>query len=307
MLPGLLLAAGCGGPAPLTLVDDVVIEAADADVVRFVAVGDTGKGNATQRRVAAAIARTCASRGCDFVILLGDLLYPRGMEDPNDPRAEERVLAPYAQVGAPVYAVLGNHDYAHGRDTRRAQWLLDFAREAPGVALPGHAWAARVGPVALIGLDTAAAFQFGPGEQRAWLDRTLDAHDRPGTWVVVAGHHPLRSDGPHGNAGAYEGWPGVPWMSGTGLGRWLGELCGRADLYLAGHDHSRQLLRHCGMDLVVSGAGSSATAIVDRGNAPRFAKATPGFAWLELTPRGGRALFVDADGIVEETHTLSGP
>src|SRR5262245_29612578 len=41
-------------------------------VVRFAAVGDTGKGNDKQKAVAAAIASKCAKDGCDFVQLLGD-------------------------------------------------------------------------------------------------------------------------------------------------------------------------------------------------------------------------------------------
>lgn len=49
--------------------------------LRFVAVGDTGKGNDTQQQVADAIRDHCAAEGCDFAVLLGDNLYPEGAED----------------------------------------------------------------------------------------------------------------------------------------------------------------------------------------------------------------------------------
>jgi len=47
-------------------------------VVRFVALGDTGKGNPSQYQVGAAIGAHCAKLGCDFVVLLGDNFYQNG-------------------------------------------------------------------------------------------------------------------------------------------------------------------------------------------------------------------------------------
>ena len=86
VLPLSLLPA-CGGEEEVD-VEDGVEEAGDDDVasdgdelrsseqrpsltvdptLRFVAMGDTGKGNQGQKDVAAAIEKHCASRGCDFV------------------------------------------------------------------------------------------------------------------------------------------------------------------------------------------------------------------------------------------------
>lgn len=266
---------------------------ADPDRIRLLALGDVGRGTETQRQVARGAAAACAERGCDAVLLLGDNLYPSGMESPDDPRADAWLRDLYEPIGAPVYLVLGNHDYARGRDVERAGWLVAWAARTDGFELPGPVWTTRAGPLRLIGLDTNRALQFGEAAQAAWLDEQLDDDAR---WTVVLGHHPLRSDGPHGNAGSYEGTRWLPWASGRSVERLLSVLCGRADLYLAGHDHSRQLLEHCGVPLVVSGAGGSATGIVDRGNQPRFAQGSPGGAWLELGPEEGRVVFLDADG-----------
>ena len=270
--------------------------------MRLVALGDTGKGNETQRRVADAVVQTCAIRGCDLILLLGDNLYPRGMEAPDDPRATGWILQPYAGAGVPIFLVLGNHDYAHGRDRARAAWQIAWAGRTEGVELPGHAWEARIGPLQLLGLDTAAAFQFGAQDQLRWLRQRLEQPRAP--WTLVAGHHPLRSQGKHGNAGTYEGWSHVPWLSGAAIERLLSPLCGRVELYLSGHEHSRQLLEHCGVELVVSGAGASTTPILDRGNQPRFARATPGLVWLELTETDGTLAFIDADGQPEASFPL---
>src|SRR6476661_6274103 len=64
--------------------DDVPGDGQAAQRVRFIAIGDTGKGNADQRRVAVAIRDLCAARGCDFVLMLGDNIYDAGVESTTD-------------------------------------------------------------------------------------------------------------------------------------------------------------------------------------------------------------------------------
>jgi 3',5'-cyclic AMP phosphodiesterase CpdA len=268
---------------------------ADPARVRFVALGDAGRGDPGQRRVAKGVVRACAERGCDAILLLGDLVYPRGMESDDDPHAEAWIADPYTPAGVPIYLVLGNHDYGRGRDVEPARRTVAWAKGRTDVVLPAEVWQVRVGIVHLFGLDTNAAMEFGEDAQLAWLKKGLEASDAP--WKVVLGHHPFRSNGDHGNAGSYEGWSHVPIVSGDAL-RHLFEdgLCGKADLYLAGHDHNRQLLDHCGVQLVVSGGGSATTPISDRGNEPLFASSEPGSAWFELGPGAGRVVFLDADG-----------
>ena len=272
----------------------------DPDRVRFVALGDAGKGNVTQRQVGEAIVRHCEARGCDFVVLLGDLVYPRGLDGPDDPDAERLIVAPYAKASVPVVAVLGNHDYAHGGNRKRASFMLQWAATRDDVVLPGHAYWTTAGPATFVALDTADAMRFGAQPQRAWLEGVLDALDDE-RWIVAVGHHPRWSNGPHGNAGTYEGWTGIPWVSGRSVRTLLEPLHERADLYLAGHDHSRQFIDNEGMLQIVSGAGGSSTRLVDRGNDTRFATATPGFVWIELGRNRGRLEFVDRSGTIEWT------
>lgn len=298
MIAVLLVACASGPATPASL---PAIATADPDVLRLVALGDTGHGNATQRRVARGVAAVCAAAGCDAVLLLGDNLYPRGATTPDDARLDD-VIGLYAELGVPVYGVLGNHDWGHGSDHDAAANQLAWARDRPWLHLATD-WIAEAGPATLFGLDTTRVFWDGSA-RAAWL---TPAVDRAAGWRVVLGHHPLRSNGPHGNAGAYEGWSGLPWLSGAAVGDTLTDaVCGRADLYLAGHDHSLQWIPHCGAELVVSGAGSSATTLEDRGNTPRFARAEHGFVWIRL----GSALTVavhDADGAVLHRSTVPRP
>ncbi len=294
LLPALI---ACMSPpaTPARLTD---VEPAHADL-RLVVVGDSGHVNATARRVAASVTKVCAERGCDALVLLGDNLYPRGLTSEADPDA---AFGPWLATGLPVYGVLGNHDWGHGHDQEAAAAQVAWSHATPGLHL-AQDWTMRAGPATLIGLDTTRVFWDGP-DRAAWLRDALDAAEG---WRVVLGHHPFRSNGPHGNAGSYEGWSGIPWLSGRSLQRVFDDaLCGRADLYLSGHDHSRQWLQHCEVQLIVSGAGSSSTHLVDRGNEPVFAAAEHGFVWLSLGPQLTVA-FHDEHGRVEHEGVAGRP
>jgi len=305
-MPSLLFAlmmTGCSSPA-LSVGEAPALAPRNAGVVRLAVLGDTGKGNDTQAAVAGSVAEVCARSGCDAVVLLGDLLYPRGMDAPDDPRAQRLVAAPYASAADRTFLALGNHDYGHGRSRQKAGWVRDWAARTPGIEHPGDAYTVDLGIGSLHVLDTNLAFQWGGQPQRDWLVESLPAVEG---WRVVAGHHPFRSDGPHGNAGSYEGWSGIPFLSGRTLVPLFEQgLCPHADVYLAGHDHSLQLLEHCGVQLLVVGAGAGTTPIVDRGNDPAFAMAEAGFAWLELHADGtGVAVFYDANGSELARETLT--
>jgi len=295
MIPllSLLPAAACFSPPPLLTGEAPAVDPRP-ESVRFVAVGDVGKSNPDQRAVASTIDRACAGE-CDFAVLLGDNLYPRGMAHDTDERMDE-VLAPFVELDLPLYLALGNHDYGHGRDHAAAAAQIRWAASHEAVHLAGHAYAFDAGPARLWAVDSTRVFWYGHRPQSEWLSAELDAY--PDRVRIVFGHHTMRSNGRHGNAGEYEGWRRVPWMSGRPLARLFDQaVCGRADLYLSGHDHNLQLLDHCGTTLIVSGSGASTQPLEDRGNSPQFAAAEAGFALVEVhdalnvefwTVRGGR-------------------
>src|SRR5206468_4319411 len=82
------------------------------ETLRFVALGDTGKGNDVQFAVGRAMADVCTARGgCVLALLLGDILYPGGADSATDPQWQKKFEEPYAPVPFPFYGALGNHDY----------------------------------------------------------------------------------------------------------------------------------------------------------------------------------------------------
>jgi len=82
--------------------------------VSFIAVGDTGMGNADQAAVAGAMREKLVQSRSDFVVLLGDNFYPSGVTSILDTQWKTKFEDMYGNWGVPVYAVLGNHDYGGG-------------------------------------------------------------------------------------------------------------------------------------------------------------------------------------------------
>ncbi|TVQ91065.1 MAG: hypothetical protein EA397_11255 [Deltaproteobacteria bacterium] len=298
----LILSAGIGaglwwysGPKRPDPVVAPAPEVSDPERVRLIALGDVGDDSPAQRQVRDAVGRVCKARGCDFLVLLGDNLYPSGMETPDDPRMDEIVGDVYAPLGLPVYMVLGNHDYGQLYDRRRAIWQARWANRTSGFHMPSTTWLTQAGPVGLWGLDTQELYWDDATAQRSWLDRTVQ--HSTSRWRIALGHHPYLSNGKHGNAGSYEGLPGVPYAAGTGLQRFFeGSVCGRFDLVLTGHDHNLQWHEACGTTWIVSGAGAKTTPLVDRGNESLFEAEHPGFVWIELRPDDATIAFYDETG-----------
>lgn len=130
-------------------------------------------------------------------------------------------------------------------------------------------------------------------KQGAWLEEQMSASDA--TWEFVFGHQPYLSNGQHGSAGEYndqlETQERGDGTLGVYLKRFIEEnVCGEADLYLAGHDHDLQWLlpdeEDCGPDteFIVSGAGAKTRSLATPDRHPvRFQKgSTYGFFYIEL-------------------------
>jgi DNA repair exonuclease SbcCD nuclease subunit len=275
----------------------VTVRTQDPSILRAVLVGDIGHRGAHHEQVARSVRTICAQRGCDLILVPGDNLYPRGVQAGDEERLEA-VLAPYDAVEVPIFMVLGNHDWGHGFDAKAAQRQLEVASKHENWILPSFDHEVRAGPGMVLGVDTTRAFWNGPQGRDRWVGERLVASDA--AWRVVVGHHPLRSDGPHGDAGEYEGWSGVPFLSGQGVRNLLEEqVCAHADLYLSGHDHSRQWLSDCGVQHVISGAGSSITDLPRNRPNRMWGSATLGSVWLEMGQRLTIAFF-DAQGQLEQ-------
>lgn len=254
--------------------------------IRFVALGDTGTARRPQFRVAGAIARKCAAAGCDFILLLGDVIYDIGVRSAFDLQWKEKFELPYDGLRFPFYVVLGNHDYA-GNPAQGAHFVA-YGRRNRKFVLPAEFYSFEAGQAVFLALSTDLLI-IGTPDQRAAAARAQGAHvastlaKSAKPWRIAFGHHPYISNGEASNSGlgARE--------AGSAVRRFFREnLCGRADVYLAAHDHNLQVLpgtTECPMLFIVAGGGGHGYLHSLADDHPvYFQRKTHGFAYFRLTP-----------------------
>jgi tartrate-resistant acid phosphatase type 5 len=331
----LVVMAACGGSRAggddVGGDDSVDVPDAGPVSVRFVVMGDTGEGNPAQREVAIAIRDLCRREGCDFVLLLGDNIYDDGVSGVDDTQWQTKFEVPYADIDLPFYAVLGNHDYGGqlifdvpglGNEWHKGPIEVAYSDYSDKWRMPATFYTFTWGNVGIIALDTNSLLWGNTehGDQRAWWPSAV-AEVGSADWVIVAGHHPYRSNGTHGNAGQYDApelfgieLPNpLPIQNGDAMKSFYEQVvCGVPDLLVVGHDHSRQWLDEpdalCGAELIVSGAGAKTSEIQDRGNEAFFEDATePGFLYVTVTGRTLLGQFYDGAGNLDFERELTKP
>ena len=306
-------------------------DAPPAKRVRFIALGDAGKGDAGQRAVAVAARDVCAAKGCDFALMLGDNIYDSGVTSVTSEEWQTKFEQPYHDLDLPFYVALGNHDYGGniiipvpgvGNEFEKGQIEVDYTAISTKWTLPATHYTFSFAHVGFIVLDTNSILWSNTmyGDQATWLPTAIaEVADRD--WKIVVGHHPYRSNGTHGNAGNYDapeifGIPipnPLPIQNGTALKDFFdANVCGIGQIYFAGHDHARQWLDEpdalCGTEMIVNGAGASVTNLVDRGNVTFYEDATePGFMYVDIDGDSFTGTYYDADGNVDFTRTFTRP
>lgn len=249
--------------------------------VRFIAVGDTGTGTKSQYDVAKAMKEKCDKSGCDFVILLGDNIYNSGVKSIYDSQFKTKFEDPYKDLDMKFYATLGNHDY---RGNVQAQ--VDYTKLSKKWVMPARTYNFSHEFVDFFSIDTN-----DPSDtQRERLSK--DIKRAKGKWQVVFGHHPRYTNGVYGNA--------------TGKQASLIDkpLCGQAEVYLSGHEHTKQHLKSvCGIEHVVIGTGAGLRK-AGVGKNTLFSKATLGFAWFEFDENNMYFEIIDTKGNVEYKYSL---
>lgn len=277
-------------------------------VVRFIAIGDSGKGNQGQKDVAAAMVTKCAQSGCDLVLMLGDNIYDTGVSGTDDPQWQSKFEVPYQNVNLPFYVSLGNHDYGGGgagNEFSKGEHQVAYTALSTKWKLPDEYYRFVEKHVEFFAVDSNMQMYGLDGTQQTDLKQWLA--DSTAVWKIVFGHHPYLSNGPHGNAGNYDGLKFVPIANGKGVKDFADDVwCGNADFYLSGHDHSRQWLTDTcqGTQLIVSGAAAAVTEL-DGSNPTYFQQNTLGFVWVEIKGRALTAEFIDVNGTVEFTRTVT--
>lgn len=283
-------------------------------VWRFLAVGDTGTGTGDQRNVANSMKVLIDHEGADFVLLLGDNFYPTGVDSVQDPQWKSKFEDVYGYWGLPVMAVMGNHDYGGngaGNEDFKATFETTYTRLSRTWYMPSTAWSLARGPAILVALDTN------------WLKNHLDdslgqgllvqaAFAQLHPWRIAFGHHPYLSNGPHGNAGAWDNGGSDPVVNGKNFKDFFElHLLDQADLYLSGHDHDLQMLPPPNLSerpiLVVAGGGGAGLTSLSSQNVTLFQQSTFGFAAVDYTSYQLHIRLFDGAGTLLYQKSLSKP
>ena len=263
----ILLLVGCRFPAGGA---DVQFVSDDPDRLVFAVLGDAGSGTEHQRRVGAAVTEVCAVAGCQLVLYLGDNIYESGVAGVDDPRWKTHFEDMYPDLDLPFYAVPGNHDYGwHGSSipsawqVQKVQHQIDYSAHSERWNMPARYYTLRErdGLATFYALDTTTLVWSGDTRQADWMARELD--DSSALYTFAFGHHTIRSNGKHGNAGDY---PASEGRSGALLDQVFREsLCGEVDLVMTGHDHNLQWISgSCpGTEVAVSGTAGKARPLLD--------------------------------------------
>jgi tartrate-resistant acid phosphatase type 5 len=200
--------------------------------LRVLVLGDWGTGGPGQGDVARSIEWVHGEAPPDFVLTVGDNFYPHGVRSLYDPLFEEvfeRVYTGPFWDRLVFFPTLGNHDYDGSiKDQIRytvgnPRWMLPAQFYTFRMPLPSGK------PVRFLALDTHYIRTRGSATERqlTWVDSVLAvADDR---WIVAYGHQPMATVGLHP--------PNKPMLQ-----RIAPRLEGRAQVYLAGHNHSLELL-----------------------------------------------------------------
>jgi 3',5'-cyclic AMP phosphodiesterase CpdA len=274
--------------------------------INLLSFGDWGDGNtkvqiATARQMAAYT--TNANVRFDAALVLGDNFYhkmPGGVTDPRWQTEFEKMFDPVA-LAMPFYVALGNHDY----EGKKPAAELDYAKQNPSSRwkLPAKWYRVELPAenplVSVLVLDSNAK-PLGEAawkEQLAWLEKEL-ARPRSGVWTIAIAHHPVISNGQHGDDKVIsEAW-----------GKLFQKY--KLDFYLCGHDHDLQHLQvqDKSTTFVLAGGGGAKVRPMKRNDRGPFSRTLNGFLHLNLTPElaTGKLISVNGEVAHEFTRTPAG-
>lgn len=263
--------------------------------IRFAAFGDSGRGNNKQKRVAAAV----EAYKPQFVVVLGDIVYPRG----KDKHYDEKYFDPYRKTleRIPFFPVIGNHDYGNYifQNEKAAQRLQTYKK----IHHRPRYYSFSVGGVDFFSIDTnkegyninPAASILKGSDQWNWLEGEL--RKSKALWKIALMHVPAYSSGGHGSS-----------LSVRAALHPLFKKYGVA-LVLQGHDHHYERSRSIdGTVYVVAGTGGSKVGKLRK--KPReiwseFTLGSIGFLGVEIQGARLRLEFFDADGQLRDYSEIT--
>lgn len=244
---------------------------------RFVMFGDSGTGSPEQFAVGEAIATSCKNEPCNGIIILGDVIYPAGVQSTTDPQFESKFEQPYDKISQPIHIAFGNHDYLGC-----AECYLQYRSPSSKWLMPARYYVVKGETTSVFVIDT----ENFDDTQAAWLaDQLRNSKTR---WNLVGGHRPILTyDTSHHD----DNWPGRNKLKEI--------ICNQVDVYLSGHAHLLEdngPVSGCTVTQLVSGAGGTKVREQIAGARSLFNASAHGFLDVKATPESLTTSFYDSAG-----------
>jgi hypothetical protein len=239
-----------------------------------------------QDLVAAAMQKYVKARSLktEGIFMLGDNFYGPMKGGVSSPRWQVGFedMYPASVFPGPCWAMLGNHDYDEENSMKLASELC-YASAHPNTRWTMPAkwyrvdWPAQNPLVTCFILDSNynnSLAYLTPKEitkQNAWLKSELEK-PRKTAWTLAFGHHPLFSNGPHGDTPALiKDWGPLFQKHGVAA-------------YFCGHDHDLQHLEFDGVStsFVVSGGGGAGLTKLAKPDRKLYSASVHGFTHLQV-------------------------
>lgn len=258
------------------------LPAASPGAIHLLSIGDFGTTGKLQHAVARAMAGFVekSAVSLDSLLLLGDNFYGPAKDgftiDSERWRDTFEEVYPPNVFDCPCHVVLGNHDYSDNRGGEDVQ--LAYARRGgTRWRMPAKWYRVDVGGeparLTILALDSNLRKVKEADAQREWLVDALRGPRAPLTMVIA--HHPLYSNGSHGDTGELvKAWG--PLFEEHGV-----------HAYLCGHDHDLQHLELEGLrtSFVISGGGGARTRrLRTHDRTIPFGRDVYGFTHIQVLP-----------------------
>ncbi len=284
----------------------------DPDAAELLMIGDwgwDGDNHTAQSNVAAAMRRYVHENRnqAQALLMLGDNWYGtlEGGSQSVRWQTQFEQMYPADVFNCRAYAILGNHDYQRWPESK-VDAELEYARSGKTRWTMPTRWYRFEFPgkhplITFLALDSNMPFKDGTwdhgrdftltpqqqAEQLAWLEAELE-RPRKTPFLVVMAHHPVYSDGPHGDHPILiRDWD--PLFQKYGV-----------HLYLAGHDHDLQHLEfdgHPTSHFLSGGGGADLYDLkLDPSQRGPYAKKIYGFSHLSVTREKMTLRHIDSSG-----------
>jgi 3',5'-cyclic AMP phosphodiesterase CpdA len=239
-------------------------------VLKFIALGDMGSGTKDQKKVSKGMEQVIKELkkkhldNISFIVGLGDNIYECGVKSTTDPQFKSKFEKPYKNINKDFYMCLGNHDYAGwgcGKEYDNSpEHEIEYTSISKKWVLPNKFYyysydIDKKNHVDFFVMDTNLD-RMSKEEKDEQLEFLINGiKSSKAKWKILYGHHPWRSLGYHGNA--------EPELE-SYFRKIINETSVKGkksiDLYMCGHDHSKQYLeiyitKNHKIPLVVCGTG----------------------------------------------------